>query len=287
MTKPIPGPIPATKPNWTPPAGTTDCHMHIFGPGARFPLWSGRDYTPPDCLMDDYKRMCATVGIERTVVVHPSIYAFDNAVSEQAVRDLGAAGRGVAVLPAKVTAAEVARLHDIGFRGARFNMVSSGGTPREALETVATLLAERGWHIQMFVRARNIAELEDRIRALPVDVVFDHIAGVDPAAGLEQPGFVALLRLLETGRAWVKLSGAYRVDHAGQPYAKADPFARRLIAAAPERMVWGTDWPHPNLEAGPMPDDGHLLNTIARWTGDDAIRRKILVDNPARLYDFG
>jgi predicted TIM-barrel fold metal-dependent hydrolase len=286
MTHAYEPPVAARKLGWTPPPGTTDCHMHIFGPASRFPYAEGRDYTPTDCPMPLYKAMCAAVGIERTVVVHPSVYGFDNRCSEQAVRELGANGRGVAVLAPDVSGAELRRLHEIGFRGTRFNMVSSGGTPREALEGMAAKVAEFGWRIQVFTRADDIAAMERRYAALPVEVVFDHLGGADPARGVEQPGFQALLRLLEAGRAWVKVSGAYRVDPGGAPWSRAAPFAKALIAAAPERVVWGTDWPHPHLQGRPMPNDGDLMDAVAAWAPDAAVRRKILVDNPAKLYGF-
>lgn len=286
MTQAYDPPVAARKPNWTRPPGATDCHMHIFGPASEFPYAEGRDYMPTDCPMPLYKAMCATVGIERTVVVHPSVYGFDNRCSEQAVRDLGKRGRGVAVLAPDVSKAELRRLHDIGFRGTRFNMVSSGGTPREALEGMAAKVAELGWHIQVFTKSDDIAAMERRYAELPVEVVFDHIGGADPARGADQPGFQAMLRLLRAGRAWVKVSGAYRVDLDGAPWPKAAPFARALIEAAPERVVWGSDWPHPHLQGRPMPNDGDLMDALAAWTADAALRRKILVDNPARLYGF-
>lgn len=287
MTSEYAPPVPAKRPSWTPPPGATDCHMHIFGPASQFPYAAVRDYTPTDCLMPLYKEMCATVGIERTVVVHPSVYGYDNRCSEQAVRDLGPNGRGVAVLPPDVDKAEIRRLDGIGFRGVRFNMVSSGGTPREALESMAAKIADFGWHIQVFTKSASIAEMEQRYAKLPVEVVFDHIGGADASQDLQQPGFQALLRLLEAGRAWVKVSGAYRVDFDGAPWPKAAPFAKRLIEAAPDRVVWGTDWPHPHLGGRPMPNDGDLMDALASWTADPEVRRKILVDNPARLYGFG
>jgi predicted TIM-barrel fold metal-dependent hydrolase len=288
MTDAYAPPVKARKPGWTPPPGTTDCHMHIFGPAAKFAFAEPRDYSPTDCLMPLYKEMCATVGIERTVVVHPSVYGFDNSCSEQAVRDLGRSGRGVAVLPPDVAMSEVRRLHEIGFRGTRFNMVSAGGAPPAALEAMAAKIAEFGWHVQAFTTSAALAEMAPRYEKLPVQVVFDHIGGADPAlGGIEQPGFQALLRLLDTGRAWVKVSGAYRVDQDGAPWLKAAPFAAKLIETAPDRVVWGTDWPHPHLKGRPMPNDGDLLDAIAAWTQDPIVRRKILVDNPARLYGFG
>lgn len=279
-------PVTARKPGWRPPAGTTDCHMHIFGPATKYGFAEPRDYSPTDCLMPLYKEMCATVGIERTVVVHPSVYGFDNSCSEQAVRELGPNGRGVAVLPAEVTAEELKRLDAMGFRGTRFNMVSAGGTPPAALESMAAKIAGLGWHIQVFTSSAALAEMAPRYEKLPVELVFDHIGGADPDGGLEQPGFRALLRLLEAGRAWVKVSGAYRVDPDGAPWPKAAPFARALIEAAPDRVVWGTDWPHPHLKGRPMPNDGDLMDAVAAWTEDPVVRRKILVENPAKLYGF-
>lgn len=287
MTHAYAPPVKARQPGWTPPPGTTDCHMHIFGPATRYGFAEPRDYSPTDCLMPLYREMCATVGIERTVVVHPSVYGFDNRCSEQAVRDLGRNGRGVAVLPPEVTKAELQRLHGIGFRGTRFNMVSAGGTPPDALESMAAKVAELGWHIQAFTTSAALAEMAQRYARLPVEVVFDHIGGADPRQGVEQPGFQALLRLLEAGRAWVKVSGAYRVDPDGAPWPKAAPFAKALIETAPDRVVWGADWPHPHLQGRPMPNDGDLMDQVAAWTADPAARRKILVDNPAKLYGFG
>jgi len=282
----IPAAEPAGAPRRRAPAGACDCHMHVFGPPGTVPLNPVRDYTPAAASLDDYRSMAHTLGIDRTVVVQPSVYGTDNACSRAAVEALGDAGRGVAVLDDTVDAAELRRLHDAGFRGSRFNLVTAGGVAVERLGAVAARLAEHGWHLQTYITATMLAELAPALAALPVDVVVDHQGGPDPRAGPQQPGFQALLRLIDGGRTWVKISGAYRVDHGPAPWPQADAFATTLIAHAPERLVWGSDWPHPHL-AGPMPNDGDLFDRLLAWCADDdALLRQILVDNPARLYDF-
>lgn len=284
----IPGPDANVKaPVQKAPAGSCDCHMHIFGRPGTVPLNPERDYTPPEADMAAYRHMADTLGVTRTVVVQPSVYGTDNGCSREAVEELGNSGRGVAVIDDGTPAAELQRLHNAGFRGARFNLVSGGGIALDKLEAVAARLHDMGWHLQTFISARALAANVDRVERLPVDVVVDHLGGPDPTQGVEQPGFQALLRLLDNGRTWVKLSGAYRADPGAAPWPIADPFATALIARAPDRLVWGTDWPHPHLRGNPMPNDGDLLDRLRAWTdGDDGLWRKILVDNPAALYGF-
>jgi predicted TIM-barrel fold metal-dependent hydrolase len=283
----IPGPdLNVKAPTRKAPAGSCDCHMHIFGPPGTVPLSPDRSYTPAEANMAAYRHMADTLGITRTVVVQPSVYGTDNGCTREAVESLGANGRGVAVVDDETPTEELRRLDDAGFCGARFNLVTGGGVALDKLETVAGRLADLGWHLQTFISARALNEVSDRIAGLPVDVVVDHLGGPDPRQGIGQPGFQALLRLLDNGRTWVKTSGAYRVDSGPAPWPLADPFAAALIAAAPDRMVWGTDWPHPHL-AGPMPNDGDLLDRLHGWIGGDvALWQKILVDNPGRLYGF-
>ena len=268
------------------PAGACDSHMHIFGPATRYPYIDARDYTPADALMADYRAMCDTLGIARTVVVQPSIYGLNHDCTAEAVENLGDRGRGVAVLDTDVHDGELERLHAIGFRGTRFNLVNAGGVAATALESMAARVAEYGWHVQVMIHGPDLADLDQRLRALPVDVVIDHMGRMDAAAGIDQPGFRALLGLMETGRCWVKLSGAYRTDLDGPPWQAARPFAEALIKAAPERLVWATDWPHPDLAGSPMPNDGDLLDALGDWVPDDDTLHRILVDNPAMLYDF-
>jgi predicted TIM-barrel fold metal-dependent hydrolase len=268
------------------PAGTTDCHMHIFGAPGTVPLHPERGYTPCETSLADYRAMAAVLGIERTVVVQPSVYGTDNGCTREAVEALGSAGRGVAVTDGATPDSELHRLTDAGFRGTRFNMVSGAGVDLDELENMARRIADYGWHLQTFVSGRLLAEIAPRLATLPVDVVVDHMGGPNPAKGMDQPGFTALRDLLGSGKAWVKISGAYRVDSGEAPWPAADAYARSLIETAPERVVWGTDWPHPSL-AGPMPNDGALFDRLLDWcAGDDDLLRRIAVDNPARLYGF-
>ena len=286
MTRPCPGPRATTsRPDWQPPPGGVDCHMHIFGPYGRYPLSPGRSYTPPEASIAQYRAMLDTLGLHRTIIVQPSIYGTDNAVTLDAVAAIGPTrARAVVVVDDSFGPDALADMAARGACGVRFNAVSGNGTPLAQLEALAARIAPLGWHLQLYTHAAQLPELEPILAHLPVPVVLDHMGGCKAADGLESPAFQALLRLLRTG-AWVKLSG-YR-SSAGHPYADVAPLARALIAAAPERCLWGTDWPHPSL-ASPedVPDDGHLLTLLGQWAPDAAHRRAILVDNPACLYGF-
>ena len=276
---------PTAPPRAKAPPNACDCHAHVFGNADRYPFSAARGYTPPPASLAEYRAMLDVLGIDRAVIVQPSVYGTDNACTREAVEELGAKGRGVAVIDERTGDAEIAALHDAGFRGIRFNIVSKGGVSFAALETLAARIADLGWHIQIFAQGQTLAEAADRLRQLPVDIVLDHIANADPGQGPDQSGFRATLDLLATGRCWVKLSGAYRVDRAGPPWSGATPFARALIETAPDRLVWGTDWPHPDVK-GPMPNDGALFDVLLDWAPIPEVLRQILVDNPARLYDF-
>lgn len=287
MTRPCPGPRAVTSPpNWQPPANGTDCHMHIFGPYDRYPLSPGRSYTPPEASVAEYLDMLGTLGLSRTVVVQPSIYGTENAVTLDAVEAIGPdRARAVVVVDESFDAAALRAMHRRGARGVRFNAVSGNGTPLDQLEALADRIAPLGWHIQLYTHGAALLALEPVLARLPVAVVIDHMGGVKTSeGGADSPAFKALLRLLEQG-AWAKLCG-YR-SSTGHPYADVLPMARAIIAAAPDRCVWGTDWPHPSLHAPEeVPDDGHLLDLLAQWAPQEAQRRAILVDNPARLYGF-
>jgi predicted TIM-barrel fold metal-dependent hydrolase len=201
--------------------------------------------------------------------------------------EAGPGFRMVAVVDPAVPRAELERLHAAGVRGVRFNIVTRGGIAIEGLQTMAARLKPLGWHIQLFAEAETIARLEPEIAALPVPVVIDHMGHVTTDLGLEHPGFQALLRLLGGGNAWVKLSGAYRTSRQpSAPFSDVVPYAQALIAAGPERCVWGSDWPHPMVNDRPMPNDGDLADLVTDWAPDETQRRRILVDNPARLYGF-
>nr|WP_255574789.1 amidohydrolase family protein [Caldovatus aquaticus] len=274
-----------TPPSWRAPAGACDCHFHIFGPFDRFPLDPGRGYTPEECLIPAYRTVAEALGIERMVVVQPSVYGTDNGCTLDAAEAFGLdRARAVVVIDGRFGADALAAMARRGARGARFNAVSGNGTPLEQLDALARRIAPLGWHLQLYTHGDTLAELAPRLAALPVPVVVDHMGGVRTAEGLNGRGFQALLRLLESGRAWVKLCG-YRISSEGPPYADVAPFARALLAAAPERCVWGTDWPHPSL-ARDVPDDGALFDLLGEWAPDAATRRRVLVENPAALYGF-
>ncbi|MDO9708578.1 amidohydrolase family protein [Paracraurococcus lichenis] len=287
MTRPCPGPRAVTsRPGWRAPPGAADCHMHIFGPYDRYPLSPGRGYTPPEASIAMYRDMLSTIGLERTVVVQPSIYGTDNAVTLDAVEALGRdRARAVVVVDDGVDAEALRAMGARGACGVRFNAVSGNGTPLGQLEALGERLKALGWHLQLYAHAAEMVALESVLARLPVPVVIDHMGGVQAAeGGVGNPGFRAMIRLLEKG-AWAKLCG-YR-SSAGAPYADVAEMARAMIAAAPERCVWGTDWPHPSLHSPEeVPDDGVLLDCLGAWAPAEAQRQAILVDNSARLYGF-
>jgi predicted TIM-barrel fold metal-dependent hydrolase len=266
------------------PPLTVDCHFHIFGPYDQFPLDEGRAYTPPAALVPDYLAMAAKVGIERMVVVQASVYGTKNEVTLDAVRQFGLhRARAVAVIDDSFDKAALQRMHDDGVRGVRFNMVSGNGTPEDQLEALARRIAPLGWHIQIYADGDKLAEIAPQLTKLPVEIVIDHLGGVKAALGTAHPQFQTLLRLLDSGRAWIKVC-SYRTSSAGAPWTDAAPNVRALVAAAPERCVWGTDWPHP--EMNPVPEAGVLLDQFFEWVPNEAVRQRVLADNAAKLYGF-
>lgn len=287
------GPDPSPrKPVIKAPPGAIDCHAHIFGPVDRYPFSPKRLFTPPDVTVAQYRALLATLGVDRAVLVTPSVYGMNNERQLDALREMQGRWRGVAVVPTDVGDAELQRLHAGGFRGVRVNLFAKSGLLLGDLEQIAARVAGLGWHVQLHADARNLEEIVPRLRKLPVDVVFDHMGHVPAAAGVSHPGFQALLGLMQEGRFWAKLSAPYRLSELPYPYDDVTPFARALIAAAPDRMVWGSDWPHPAVPGHMpanfvMPNDGDLLDILALWTDDAVVQRKILADNPRRLYDFG
>ena len=271
-------------PTWRPPPGACDAHFHIFGPYDRFPLDANRPYTPPPATIPHYRSMAGKLGLTRFIVVQASVYGTDNAVTLDAVAQLGLEhARAVVVIDDSVDKAGLRALHTAGVRGVRFNAHTGNGTPVEQLGTLAHRIADLGWHLQVYSKGAAMLELAPRLANLPVPVVLDHMAGAPAVEGPAGPVVQAALRLLDTGRAWIKLSG-YRSSAA--PWSDLPPIARRYIAAAPERCLWGTDWPHTQIpRAEDMLDDAVLLDWLADWASPED-RRRILVDNPDRLY-FG
>lgn len=262
-----------------------DCHMHIFGPATRYPYTPERSFTPPDAPSPAYRRVLETLGLERAVVVQASVYGSDNARTVAAIEELGLhRARGIAMVDQDIGTDSLRDLHARGIRGTRFITTVKGGPTLDHLPGVARKIADLGWHIEMYVPRHLWQELFPLLKELPVPVVFDHMGGLSADTGDDDPDLRGILALLESGRCWVKLCG-YRASVAGPPYADVEPLAKRFVSRALERCVWGTDWPHTTL-TGYMPDDGELMDLLSVWAPDPDSRRRILVDNPAVLYDF-
>lgn len=269
------------------PPGGCDCHAHVFGPGSRFAYAAQRSYTPPDAPLESYLAMLDAVGLARGALVQPSIYGEDNACLLDALRRSGGRLRGVVVAdPRRLDDATVEDWAKAGVRGVRINMVTPAGLPLAEMEGMAARLAEIGWHLDLITdTSERLVEIESRLAKLPCPLMIEQMGRMKGGQPLSTPGFQVLLRLLADRKAWVKLSHAYHVSTAGPPYDDTTPLARACVEAAPDRAVWGSDWPHPMLH-GPMPNDGDLLDLLARWIPDAAQRQAVLVDNPARFYGF-
>ncbi len=291
-----------TAPAFDVPAGACDSHVHVFGPYDRFPLAPGRKYTPGTASVEELLALQRALRLTRVVVVQASPQGTDNACLVDALQRLPAGGsqaRGVAVIGDATTDAELAAMHRAGVRGVRLNLATLGrhdpAVARRLLEAAAKRVAPLGWHVQTYTTPAMIAALAGAIRALPVPLVVDHFGHPEAARGPGQPGFDALVALLREGKAWVKLSAGYRVSQLAD-WDDAAPLARALLDANPDACVWGTDWPHPGGGQGPRApeelepffpiDNGRALNRLRAWAGDPARLRKVLVDNPARLYGF-
>ena len=291
----------ATRPKFEVPSGACDCHTHIFGPAKRYPMRQDRAYTPPDALVSDAKAMLSTLGLERVVLVQASVYGTDNQCLLDGLKSFGRAAKGIAVVSPGITDNELRDLHAAGVRGVRINIASGHDKPIVEIASEMHKLAERisflGWHIQLFVRPHFLPDLKHISAEMNVDIVIDHM-GLIPADGhQDNPCFSALLSMLDSGRVWVKASGAYRVVGAKRGWESVTPMARALIERRPDRIVWGSDWPHPPKHGGDainnesvMPfrslDTGQLLNLLLDWPSSPEVRELILVSNPSRLYGF-
>jgi len=288
-------------PEFAVPPGACDCHVHVFGPTERFPYSPARRYTPPDASVEDLLALQHRLALDRVVIVHPSPYGADNACTVDALRRLGPArARGVAVIDEQTTDAALDDMHAAGMRGVRVNLETGGvrdpGTAQQQLAWAAARVEPLGWHVQTYATLGVLAALHEAIMGLPTPVVIDHFGRADAAKGVAQPGFDALLSLVRAGKAYVKLSAPYRISE-HPAYPDAAPIARALIDANPARMLWGSDWPHPGatprghrapheIEPFRPEDNGRALDRLAEWAGDGARLTAILVENPARLYDF-
>jgi predicted TIM-barrel fold metal-dependent hydrolase len=281
------------------PPNACDCHTHIFGDVGKFPFIAGRTYTPPPALPPEMLKLHGALHIKRVVIVTPSVYGTDNSATLYGIKARGPNARGVAVIDEKTPDKDLDAMAEGGIRGIRLNLATGGqkdsAVARQRFGVAINRLKGRNWHLQIYTAAALIPDIKDLVLASPVPVVFDHFGGIEAALGPEQPGFADLIELLRLGNAYVKLSGAYRASTLAPNYINAAPFAKGLIVANPDRILWGTDWPHPDTVVSDHPttvtprlaiDDGLLFNQLPVWAPDPLIRRKILVDNPARLYGF-
>lgn len=265
--------------------GACDCHVHVYSPG--FALAPTATFQPPPAPASAYQAVQKRLGLSRVVVVQPTGYGFDNACTLAAIAELGEGACGVAVVPPDVPDAELARLHAGGIRGVRFMMLPGGVLPWSALEPLAQRMASLGWHADIQFDGRDFAQHAQRLLALPCRVVIDHIGKFLGPVDVRSEAYRALCSVLDAGNAWIKLSAPYESSRSGPPgYADVEPIARDLASRYPERCLWASNWPHPNVK--PVPDEQALLDwSLALMDGDAARVRKMLVDNPAQLYGFG
>jgi predicted TIM-barrel fold metal-dependent hydrolase len=283
------------------PPGACDCHTHIHGDPETFPFFAGRVYTPEMALPEEMAALHRALSVQRVVIVTPSVYGTDNSATLYGMKARGKDARGVAVIDEAVPETELDAMDRAGMRGIRLNLATSGindaKVARQRLRAATDRMAGHNWHVQIYTSLPMISAVKDLVAASPVPVVFDHFGGAQARLGLGQPGFADLVELVRSGNAYVKISGAYRASSLAPDHADVAPLAKALIAANPDRVVWGTDWPHPDsaTPSGGKPtdvtpllqiDDARLLNQLAVWAPDPAVRTRILVDNPARLYGF-
>ena len=285
-----PGPIPQPRtPSFKLPRGACDTHFHLFGPMARYGFSEKRIYTPPDAPLADWQRLAATLGVERGVIVQPSVYGTDNSVVLDNLKFMQESWRAVVVVEDGITDKELEAMHALGVRGIRFNVVDvateKGVLPMHLVRGLAERIAPLGWHVQFLMHVDDYPDLEKMFDGFPTDIVVDHFGYMKASKGTQHPSFQSFLRLLKDGRCWCKFTGAYRISAHDMPYADITPLAHAIIDANPNRVVWGSDWPHAKHD-GAMPDDGDMCSRLMDWVPDAAIRDRVLADNPARLYGF-
>jgi len=290
---------PITPVSFAVPKNACDCHTHIIGDPREFPLFQGRVYTPEPALPQEMAALHKALHIKRVVIVTPSVYGTDNSATLFGMKARGMNARGIAVIDDKTPEKDLDAMATAGICGIRLNLATGGQTDatvaRRRFTEAVNRVKSRNWHLQIYTSVATIPGIKDLVFASPVPVVFDHFGGTQASQGPEQPGFADLVDLLRAGNAYVKISGAYRASTQAPDYADVAPFAKGLIVANPDRVLWGTDWPHPNTTPSASPtkitpplaiDDGRLFNQFQVWAPDPQIRQKILVDNPARLYGF-
>jgi D-galactarolactone isomerase len=272
------------RPKLKAPANAADCHHHVYD--ARYPADPTATLKPADALVEDYRALQKRIGTTRNVLVQPSTYGVDNRCHLDALRAFGPSARMVAVVNDKISTDELQRMHALGVRGIRFNLAQAGATTAEMIEPLSKRVNDLGWHIQINAPGDRIMAIMPILERVPSPIVFDHLARIPQPEGVNHPLFAKVRGLLDNSRAWVKLSGVYGNTKVGPPtYSDASAVARAYVKAAPERLVWGSDWPHPT-EKDNWPDDALLFDLLANWAPDEKVRHRILVENPAMLYDF-
>ncbi|RYC30271.1 amidohydrolase [Lichenibacterium minor] len=283
---PPPHPAPHA-PRWTPPAGACDAHCHIYGPFDRFPLPPDRSFTPHEAPETALRRLHDRMGFDRAVIVQSQGHGFDHRPLLDALRTGAGRYRGVALVRPDTSTGEVARFAAAGVCGVRFNFMThlSARLKPDSMRDVMLLVRPHGWHVAIHVGGAQLVDVEPFVRGIEAPVVIDHMARPDLEEGSDGPVAATLKRLLDTGNVWVKLSGADRLSKAGAPYRDVVPLGAGLARYAPERVLWGSDWPHVNIH-GPMPDDGDLVDLVAEIAPTEALRRRLLVDNPEAFFGF-
>jgi len=275
-----------SRPRFRPPAGAVDAHCHVFGPAALFPFAPERKYTPVDAPADQLFALRDHLGLSRNVIVQATCHGSDNSAMLAAIARSRGLARGVAVVSPTISDAELQRLHKGGVRGVRFNFLKRlvGDAPKDAYRDIAARLADLGWHIVVYFESAELDDLAPFLTSLPGTVVIDHMGRPDVSQGIKAKGFRAVQRLMdENERFWIKATCPERLTEAGPPYDDVVPFGKTLVERYPDRVIWGTDWPHPNMRSH-MPDDGQLVDFIPRIAPTPELQKKLLVDNPMRLY---
>lgn len=287
--QPAPNSTGSEPPKLKAPANAADCHMHTYDPG-RYPMPPNPRVAPSNATVEDYKLLQKRIGTTRVIIVQPRNYATDNRVTLYAISQLGANARGVAVVNPSVTDVELKAMNAGGIRGIRFSLADAASravTP-DMVEPLAKRVADLGWHVQFNVEGEMIDEMASILRRLPTPMVFDHLAHPPLPVGTEHSSHRIVRELIDKGRTWVKVSGAYSNSKIGPPhYPEATKIAQAFVKAAPERLVWGSDWPHPGLPGNNKPNDALLFDLLTEWAPDEATRNRILVQNPEALYGFG
>ncbi len=292
---------PSTAVNFDVPAGACDTHTHVFGDPRRFPFAAARNYTPEPASVAEMRALHKALHTDRVVIVHPTVYGTDNSCTLDGMKQLGSIVRGIAVIDEKTPESALDEMDRAGMRGIRVNLETTGqsdpAVARQRFQEAVDRIKRRSkWHIQVYTRLTVIEAIKDQVTAAPMPVVFDHFGGAQAALGVSQPGFDTLLNLVRTGKAYVKISAPYRSSTKPPDYADVTPLGKALVGANPQRILWGSDWPHPASPVAHRPvteitplwqvDDGRIFNQLPIWAPDASMRKTILVENPAKLYGF-